>query len=274
MKDRYAERQKTASLKDKRLITILRYILVLCPLSIVLCYFTGCNQYKVSDDPTLRLSFSHDTVRFDTVFTAQGSTTMQVKVYNRNSNALLIDRVWMENGQFFRVNIDGETRPNLITSMQLDGGDSMYVFVRVAIDTLHQNNPVLVSDDLHFHLSGGATQSINLQAYGQDVERIGKAGCGTTEFPRSFTFTADRPYLLFDTVIINGQMTIRPGATLYMHQGACLMVYGNVSASGNPDQPIRICGDRLDRLFDSVPYRFAGGAWDGIYLIAMVTYPD
>ena len=267
MKDRYAERQKTASLKDKRLITILRYILVLCPLSIVLCYFTGCSEYKVSDDPTLRLSFSHDTVRFDTVFTAQGSATMQVKVYNRNSNALLIDRVWMENGQFFRVNIDGETRPNLITSMQLDGGDSMYVFVRVAIDTLHQNNPVLVSDDLHFHLSGGATQSINLQAYGQDVERIGKSGCGTTEFPRSFTFTADRPYLLFDTVIINGQMTIRPGATLYMHQGACLMVYGNVSASGNPDQPIRICGDRLDRLFDSVPYRFAGGAWDGIYLI-------
>ena len=104
MKDRYAERQKTASLKDKRLITILRYILVLCPLSIVLCYFTGCSEYKVSDDPTLRLSFSHDTVRFDTVFTAQGSATMQVKVYNRNSNALLIDRVWMENGQFFRVN--------------------------------------------------------------------------------------------------------------------------------------------------------------------------
>ena len=36
-KDRYAKRQKTASLKDKRLATIGRYILVLCLLSFVLC---------------------------------------------------------------------------------------------------------------------------------------------------------------------------------------------------------------------------------------------
>jgi hypothetical protein len=40
-----------------------------------------------------------------------------------------------------------------------------------------------------------------------------------------------------------------------------------VSAKGELDQTITICGDRLDRLFDSVPYRFAGGAWDGIYLV-------
>lgn len=234
---------------------------------ILLTFWAGCSQYKVSDDPTLRLAFSHDTVRFDTVFTAQGSATMQVKIYNRNSHALLIDRVWMDDGQSFRVNIDGEPNLRQITSLQIDGGDSMFVFARVTIDTLRQNNPVLVTDDLHFHLSSGATQAIHLQAYGQDVERIGKVGCGRTEFPRSHTFTAEKPYLLFDTVIINGQMTLAPGATLYMHQGACLMVYGNVSAAGTADQPIRICGDRLDRLFDSVPYRFAGGAWDGVYLV-------
>ena len=35
--DRFAERQKTAALKDKRLVTIGRYIFVLCLLSIVLC---------------------------------------------------------------------------------------------------------------------------------------------------------------------------------------------------------------------------------------------
>lgn len=227
----------------------------------------SCNEYKVSDDPTLRLVFSHDTVCFDTVFTAQGSATAQVKVYNRNSNALLIDRVWMDQGQAFRVNIDGEPNLTQISDLQLAGGDSMYLFVRVTIDPTQQNNPVLVTDDLHFHLSNGATQGIHLQAYGQDVERIGKPGCGRTEFARSQTFTADKPYLLYDTVVINGKMTIRPGATLYMHQGACIIVYGNVSAKGELDQTITICGDRLDRLFDSVPYRFAGGAWDGIYLV-------
>ena len=35
--DRYAKRQKTASLKDKGLVTISRYILVFCLLSFVLC---------------------------------------------------------------------------------------------------------------------------------------------------------------------------------------------------------------------------------------------
>ena len=249
-----------------RFITILRYILVYCPLSFVLC-LTGCSEYKVSDDPSLRLVFSHDTVRFDTVFTAQGSATMQVKVYNRNSNALLINRVWMDEGNAFRVNIDGETNLTQIRDLQLDGGDSLFLFVRVNIDTTKQNNPVLVTDNVHFHLSNEATQTIHLQAYGQDVERIGKPGCGTTEFARAQTFTADKPYLLFDTVVVKGKLTIQPGATLYMHQGACIIAYGNVSAKGTPEQTITICGDRLDRLFDSVPYRFAGGAWDGIYLV-------
>ena len=242
-----------------------RFAFFLIPLSLFLC-LTGCSEYKVSDDPTLRLAFSQDTICFDTVFTEQGSATMQVKIYNRNSRALLIDRVWMDEGKAFRVNIDGEPNLTQITDLQIDGGDSLFMFVRVNINPTQQNSPVLVTDDLHFHLSNGATQGIHMQAYGQDVERIGKPGCGKTEYTLTKTFTADKPYLLFDTVLVKGKMTIKAGATLYMHQGACLIAYRDVTAKGNPDQPIRICGDRLDRLFDSVPYRFASGAWDGIYL--------
>lgn len=234
----------------------------------------GCSEFHVSDDPTLRLAFSCDTLSFDTIFTQQGSSTLQMKVYNPNSNALLIERVWMDAGKEFRVNIDGEPMniegkadSREITRLQIDGGDSLFVFVRVSIDPTNQKNPLLVTDNLHFLLSSGATQAVHLQAYGQDVERIGKPGCGTTEEPRAKTFTADKPYLIFDTLIIKGQMTMEPGARLYMHQGACLIVYGNVSAKGNANEPIVISGDRMDRLFDSVPYRFAGGSWDGIYLV-------
>ena len=63
-------------------------------------------------------------------------------------------------------------------------------------------------------------------------------------------------------------MTIEAGATLYMHSGACIFALGDVDARGTLDAPIVIRGDRLDNLFDSVPYLYAGGSWNGLYLQA------
>ena len=237
--------------------------LILCA-----CALVSCREYHVSDDPTMKIAFSQDTVCFDTVFTAQGSATLQFKVYNRNTSALIIDRVWLENNTAFRVTIDGEADLSRLTHLQLNGGDSLFVFVRVDIDPTNVNNPVLVADLLHFHLANGNTQQVVLEAYGQDVTRIGKAGCGRTEIASDMTFTATKPYLLFDTLIIGGVLTIDAGATLYMHQGACLFALADVSVNGTLDAPVTIRGDRLDRLFDSVPYSYAGGSWDGIYLQA------
>lgn len=231
------------------------------------CAFVGCREYNASNDPSLRLSFSTDTLRFDTVFTEQGSATLQVMVYNRNASALIIDRVWMETGTVFRVNIDGEPDLQQITSLQINGQDSLFVFVRINTDRLNSNSPVLIEDQVHFHLANGATQHVQLEAYGQDVTRIGRVGCRRT-IKGNYTFTAVQPYLIFDTLIIDSTLTIDAGATLYMHNGACIYALGDVSAKGTKDAPIVIRGDRLDRLFDSVPYAYAGGSWNGIYLQA------
>ena len=116
------------------------------------CAFVGCREYNASNDPSLRLSFSTDTLRLDTVFTEQGSATLQVMVYNRNASALIIDRVWMETGTVFRVNIDGEPDLQQITSLQINGQDSLFVFVRINTDRLNSNSPVLIEDQVHFSL--------------------------------------------------------------------------------------------------------------------------
>lgn len=233
---------------------------------VVLSFFVGCREYTVSDDPTLRLSFSHDTLSFDTVFTEQGSAMLPLMVYNRNASALLIDRIWLDKGTAFHVNIDGEPKKEYWANIQLNGGDSLFVFIRVEIDPQNENTPVLVDDALHFHLSNGVAQDVRLEAYGQDVTRIGKVGCGRTDY-RSFTFTAEKPYLIFDTLVVGGKVTMEAGAQLYMHSRACIFIGGNVSAEGTQEHPIVIRGDRLDRLFDSVPYHYAGGSWNGIYLV-------
>ena len=228
---------------------------------------TGCREYNVSDDPSLRLEFSTDTLSFDTVFTAQGSATAQVLVYNRNACAVLVDRVWMTNGTVFKVNVDGEPALDRLTQLQINGGDSVFVFVRVEIDPTGATMPLLVTDQLHFHLTNGVSQQIELEAYGQDVTRIGRPGIGRVN-AGALHLTADKPYLIYDTLVVNGTLTVDAGTRLYMHQGACLYALNDVQASGTQQAPVIIRGDRLDNLFDSVPYLYAGGSWNGIYLIS------
>ena len=179
----------------------------------MIAFWVGCSEYRTSDDPTLRLAFSTDTLSFDTVFTAQGSATAQMKVYNRNASALLIDRVWLKEGKAYRVNIDGEPDADKWRDIQINGHDSLYLFIRVEIDPLDQDNPVLVTDQLCFHLKNGHTQEVELEAYGQDVKRIGHKGCGRTD-TTSMAFTAERPYLVFDTLIIRENMLLEAGTTV------------------------------------------------------------
>ncbi len=230
------------------------------------CALFSCREYQVSDDPSLRLRFSEDTLRFDTVFTEQGSATLQLMVYNRNASAILIDRVWVEDGKAFRVNVDGEADLARLHELTIYGGDSMVVFVRIRPEAMNSNSPVLVSDKIHFHLATGHAQSVVLEAYGQDATRIGRRGCQRTEIAGDYRFTAEKPYIVFDTLIVGGDLTIDAGARIYMHQGANLYVLGGLTALGTKEQPVLIRGDRLDNLFDSVPYLYAGGSWGGIYL--------
>ena len=53
----------------------------------------SCREGVVSNDPTLKLRFSHDSLLFDTVFTTLGSSTKHVMVYNPNENAVCIKQL-------------------------------------------------------------------------------------------------------------------------------------------------------------------------------------
>ena len=113
----------------------------------------SCQSEIVSDDPSLRLSFSHDSILFDTVFTALGSSTKQMMIYNPNRNAILIDRVEMREGTSFFINLDGENQIENMCDITLRGGDSLFLFVRTKIDPQSANNPVLVEDTIVFYLN-------------------------------------------------------------------------------------------------------------------------
>ena len=234
-------------------------VLVLCSLFLL----PSCREEQLSSDPSLKLTFSKDTVSFDTVFTTVGTSTLRLMVYNRNRNALLINRVWLDNNIAFKVNVDGENDLTQLTDIQLNGGDSLFVFIKVFIDPNKKSAPVLIEDNLRFELNNH-NQAVHLEAVGQDVHLIKTPARLTIK--ENLIFTAGKPYLIYDTVAVKGKLTIKPGARLYFHDKAALMAYGNVNAVGSPDKPITLQGDRTDNLFEHVPYAYVAGMWSGVYL--------
>ena len=237
----------------------------------ILVAFCACREDRISDDPTLRLTFSIDTIAFDTVFTNMGSTTLQFMVYNNNANAVVIRRIWQDSGKYFKVNIDGESDLYKATDWQLRGHDSLMVFVKVFIDPQKQDAPVLVEDNLHFVVNDNQ-QTVHFEAYGQDVNLIKTKSRLTIR--DTYTFTADKPYLIYDTLAVRSLTTIEPGARLYFHNDAVLLAYGSVMAEGTLEKPITLMGDRIDHLYDSVPYLYVSGMWGGVYLLDEKDAPE
>lgn len=225
---------------------------------------TACQSDVLSDDPNLRISFSHDSLLFDTVFTNMGSSTKRIMVYNPNKNAVQIKQVSMHDGRYFHINLDGESQLDNLRDITLRGGDSLFLFVRVHINPQQQNSPVLIEDSIAF-LVNDHLQYVYLQAYGQDVKVLQSAN--KLLIFDQLVLTNEKPYVIYDTLVVQGLLSLQKGTTIYMHTGACIYAYGSVNATATLEEPILICGDRTDRLFDSVPYRVVSGQWSGLYLI-------
>lgn len=223
-------------------------------------------QQRFSTDVAHRLSFSSDTVRFDTLFTSVHSSTSMFLIHNRNEADLLIASAHLAGGAAspYRVNIDGLSGTTF-GNMAVRGGDSLFVFVEVTVDPRGQDEPFEVSDSLVFVLESGVAQQVQLRAYGQDAVVL--RGVTIDEDTR---FTADRPYLIYDSLRVNqgSRLYIEAGTRLYFSEGAELQVYGSVNASGTVDAPVVFRGARTDYMFSYLPYDRLTAQWGGITLHA------
>ena len=151
-----------------------------------------------STNPTYRLSFSTDTLAFDTIFSTIGSTTRQFMIYNKISEPLSIESIMLASGEAtgFRMNVDGR-KGSSFNNVGILANDSMYVFVEVTVDPNGGNQPLLIQDSVLFTVNG-IRQSVLLEAYGQDVN-LYKGGVTIT---KDSILTANRPYLIYDSLVI------------------------------------------------------------------------
>ena len=213
------------------------------------------------------LTFSTDTVRLDTTFSRVPTATRSFWVYNRSGDGIRTSvRLQHGNQTGFRVNVDGlylgATEGYQVNDVEIRKNDSVRVFVELTSPENLQQEPTLVEDDLIFSLESGVQQKVNLNAYTWDAELLRNVVVNSDS-----TFRTDKPVVIYGglTVSEGATLTLQPGTTLYFHQDAAIAVHGRLVANGTAEQNVVLRGDRIDHMFDYLPYDRVPGQWQGVH---------
>ena len=228
----------------------------------------ACDDDTFSTSPGHHLSFSTDTISLDTVFSQVPTPTKTFWVYNRSGSGLRCTNIMLAKGNQtgFRVNVDGSylgaSSGYQVSNMEVRDKDSLRVFVELTSPSNRNVDPTLLEDDLVFYLESGEVQRVNLRAWTWDALR-----CNNLVVSTDSTLHTTRPVIVYGgiTVAEGATLTIGPGTTLYFHEDAGIDVHGRLLVEGTAESNVVMRGDRLDRMFDYLPYDGVSGQWRGIH---------
>ena len=224
---------------------------------------TACSDNdSFSKDPSLRLSFSKDTVRLDTLFAQVPSVTYTFWIYNRSSDGLRISTARLEKGNQtgFRVNLDGTFLNPVGQDFEVRKDDSLRVFVEITAYESQSVEPKLVEDNLLLTLESGVEQKVNLRTYSWDAKKV-----TNLEVKEDLTIESEKPLVIYGNgihIAKDATLTLR-NTQLFFHNNAGVTVEGRLMAEN-----CLLRGDRLDHMFDYLPYDRVSGQWPGIEIVS------
>lgn len=216
------------------------------------------------------LTFSTDTVKLDTVFSRVPSSTRTFWVYNNSGDGIRCQSVRLKSGNQtgLRVNVDGiylgSSQGYQTNEIEIRKKDSIRVFVELTAPDNHAKGPQLLEDDLVFTLESGVQQSVNIRGYSWDADIY-----GFLEIHGDTTIAGgDKPIVIQKGLKVDSgaTLTVAPGTTLYFGQTAGIDVYGRLKAEGTAEKNVVLRGDRIDNMFDYLPYDRVPGQWQGVRL--------
>jgi hypothetical protein len=219
----------------------------------------ACKKEGFIESADARIRLSEDTLFFDTAFTTTGSVTQYFTIHNENNQKLRLTSVQLKGGSTspFKINVDGTPGP-LVSDLEIDPNDSLYVFVSVSINQNTANLPFVVEDSIQINYNGNV-KWMQLQAWGQNANFI-----RSMKISGNATWSNTLPYVILGGLLVdtNATLTIQKGTRVFMHADAPFIVDGTLKVQGAVDDSARVyfAGDRLDD-----PYRDFPGAWPGIY---------
>ena len=213
---------------------------------------TSCG--KINSLSKKHLSFSVDTLVFDTVFTTIGSTTQQFKIYNNDNKSVIIEEIELMGGanSFFRMNVDGIAL-DMIKDTKLLGRDSLFAFVEVTLNTNGQTLPLIIEDSIRFR-TNGVDQYIKLAVWGQDAYFHYK-DLNEGIWPN------DKPHVIYGYAAVDSSktLTIPAGTQIHLHKNALLYVYkSSLHVEGTLGNEVVFKGDRLEQMYQDVEGQYYG----------------
>ncbi|MFH6934894.1 hypothetical protein [Flavobacterium sp. FlaQc-30] len=243
------------------------------------------------------LKFSKDTVYLDTVFKNIGSSTYQLKVYNRSKNDISIPVVQFKKGlsSKYRMTVDGMSGNNgkIFNNVTLLAKDSLYIFIETTAN-ITDANPAdfLYTDEIQFD-SGTNLQQVALVTLIQDAVFLypNQNPNGTKEKIKidskdvdgfylnendpvngnELLFTKQKPYVIYGYAGVpeNKTVTFEAGARVHFHtnsglyvgKNASLQINGTTSTTEKLENEVIFEGDRLESLYSDIP-----GQWKSVIL--------
>ena len=244
------------------------------------------------------LEFSQDTIFLDTIFSNIGSSTYNLKVYNRSDEDISIPTVALGQGEAsnYRLNVDGLPGKSF-ENVQVLANDSIFIFVETTFDisTTPSDDTFLYTDQIVFD-AGGNRQDVELVTLVQDAVFLFPADLGDGIFETlnlgmdengediviegfflesdELTFTNEKPYVIYGYAAVppGETLTVNAGARVHFHANSGILVANTASmkvrgeASTDPvalENEVIFEGDRLEPSFSDVP-----GQWGTIWLTA------
>ncbi|MCZ4320119.1 hypothetical protein O4H26_14080 [Aequorivita viscosa] len=274
----------------------MRYLYGLAILCCLVLWSSCRNDFETVAS-TGNLEFSKDTVYLDTIFTNIGSSTYNLKVYNRSDEDINIPTVRLAQGEAsnYRLNVDGMPG-KVFENVQVLAKDSIFIFIETTFDINNlptNQTDFLYTDELLFD-TGGNQQQVNLVTLVRDAiflfpERFPDGTTETLNFgddengdpilvegffldDNELNFTNDKPYVIYGYAAVPSNKTLRieAGARIHFHQGSALLVAenGTIKSMGERstdpvalENEVIFEGDRLEPGFSDVP-----GQWLTIWL--------
>lgn len=242
------------------------FVLSLFFLSIALFSCKKDRFYEGNNDV---LTFSNDTLTFDTVFTTVGSITRYFKVENPLKEAIKIDEIRLAGipGTQFRINVDGISG-TAVYDIEIPAQDYIYIFAEVTVDPNLQSNPFILLDEIQYFYNGNQQNSY-LRAWGQNAYfHYGEIIEGDSIWQN------DKPHVVVRTdsfpgvgVEAFGSLTILPGCRVYFDQGSAIFSDGPVTI-GSPGcaDSVVLQTDRVEDLPNGLEFESTPGLWLGIIL--------
>lgn len=225
-------------------------------------FTSGCRKDIFSTKGTL--SFSTDTLSFDTVFTSLPSTTKAFKIFNKEKRAIKISSIRLlelQSDASFRLNVDGVAGKSF-TDVEILAHDSLYVFVETTVkNPLNPNNPFVINDAVEF-VTNGVTQKVVLAVWGQDAYyHKGEI----YRFGENVTWKNDKPHVILQSsfpgvgVDSGATLNIESGTKIFVGNNAGLWVYGTLNAMASSwSDSIVFRGLRLESYYKEKPAQWWG----------------